>query len=244
MSRKGDHKKVKQIFEYTNQENLTCGQMGVKNNDCKKGKNPTLVDTNSGHEGSSPLLEAAWNGHTPICEYLLTQKANVEARNDNLNTALIYAAYNNHVDVIKVLLEHNASIKAQAKDGFHAAFLASRKGNLEVLKILLQNDDDVIDLKGWKGMTNLMIALESRQFDICKFLCTEKNPDVNLQDDEGRTALFFASKNNAVQIVEVLLNNGVMDFRNKDGKSALDIARELNNKKIVMKLEKHFTIEV
>ena len=67
---------------------------------------------------------------------------------------------------------------------------------------------------------------------------------MNLQDDEGRTALFFAGKNNAVQIVEVLLNNGAMDLRNKDGKSALDIARELNNKKIVIKLEKHFTIEV
>ena len=105
MSEKGDLEKIKQIFAYVNQENISVEEMGVKNNEVNQGKNPRLVDTNSGYNGNTPLILAARGGHHQICKYLITeQKANLEARDKNQWTAIIYAALFNKTEVIKVLL--------------------------------------------------------------------------------------------------------------------------------------------
>ena len=48
-----------------------------------------------------------------------------------------------------------------------------------------------------------------------------------MKDQDGNTALMKASKNGRIQVVELLLRKGAqINFKNKDGKSALDLATE------------------
>ena len=175
MSFKGDLEKIKQVFEYVNQEKISLEEMGVTNNEVNQGKKLTLVDINSGYRGSTPLMEAAANGHHNVCDYLITvQNANIEARDDDKRTAFICAARNNETEVIRVLLNHKINIKAKSKGGFNAAYWAASNGNLDVLKMLVEKDADVIDLKGWQREPRLIVGLREEWVDACKHLVEEK----------------------------------------------------------------------
>ena len=207
MSRKGDLDKIKQIFAYVNQENISVEEMGVKNNEINQGKKPTLVDAKGEFFGRTPLIEAAAAGEHQVCQYLLTEKkANVDARDDCQSTALIFAAtsadYANYLEVVKVLLKHNANAKIKDELGVHAAYEAARYGNIDALRMLVEKDGDVIDLKAWNGETPLIAASGEGKTDVCKYLIEEKNANVNLKDDQGKTALQHARNSKIIKILK------------------------------------------
>ena len=105
------------------------------------------------------------------------------------------------------------------------------------------NEYDVIDLKGIGGKTPLIVASMFGEVDVVKYLVTEKKADVNLQDNGGRTALYYASESecNEIDIVDILIKNGTKDLKDKiNNKSALDIAKEKRHEKIVKLLQAHF----
>ena len=196
MLKQGDLEKIKQIFSYVNQENISVEEMGVKNNEVNQGKKPRLVDCKCYTHGfgGTPLIYAAWFGHHQICKYLISeQQANLEARDDNQSTALIRAASTNKIEVIKVLLHHKADVKAMNIYGGHAAYCAACDGNLDALMMLMENDGDVIDLKGPNGETPLIAASRKGYVDLCKYLVEEKNANINLEDDDGKNALQHAT---------------------------------------------------
>ena len=179
LSSRGDLEKIKQIFAYVKRYNISMEEMGVKNDNYNQRKKQTLVDTNSFYRKRTPLISAARHGHHKVCNYLITEEnANIEARDDDQNTALILAAIHNRTEVIKVLLRHKANIKAQNKDKYHAAYWAAFHGNLEDLKMLVEKDRDVINLKGWHRQTPLTIASRRGNLDVCRFLW-KRNPQPN-----------------------------------------------------------------
>jgi len=224
MSEKGDLEKIKQIFAYVNQENISVEEMGVEINEVNQGKKPTLVDTNSGTyecppmipamcgiwklcDGRTPLILAALYGHHHVCQYLIKeQKANLEAKDDNRNTALICAASSNNLEVLKVLLKYKANCRAKGKDGCHAAYVAAFNGNVDALKMLVEKDGDVIDLKGPNGETPLITASKKGYVGLCKYLLEEKKANINLKDNDGKTALQHAEDLRIIGILKKVLS--------------------------------------
>ena len=65
--------------------------------------NPNLVFSKDG-TGLTPLHEAASQGHEDMAQYLLFNKAEVNARDDTGNTPLHMATYLGHKDVVELLL--------------------------------------------------------------------------------------------------------------------------------------------
>lgn len=59
---------------------------------------------------STPLMEAAQEGHLELVRYLLQAGANVHAQTQTGDTALAYACENGHTDVADLLLEYNADL--------------------------------------------------------------------------------------------------------------------------------------
>lgn len=59
---------------------------------------------------STPLMEAAQEGHLDLVKYLLQASANVHAQTQTGDTALTYACENGHTDVADLLLECNADL--------------------------------------------------------------------------------------------------------------------------------------
>ena len=99
------------------------------------------------------------------------------------------------------------NIKAQNKYGGHAAYYVALNGQSEILRLLIEKDNEVINLKGSFGCTPLIAASEEGKVDVCKYLIRKK-ADVNLQDDKGETAIQLASKNNHIEIVDILKQYG------------------------------------
>ena len=186
--------------------------MGVKNNEVNQGQKPTLVDTNSGHDRRTPLIIAAHCGHHQICQYLITeQKANLEARDDDQRTALICAAFFNKIEVITLLLHLKADVKAKDRYGCHAAYLAACNGYLDALKMLVENDGNVIDLRGYNGETPLIRASQRGMVDMCKYLVWEMKANINLRDNNGKSAIQYANR----KTIEILKNKGYKLLKNE-----------------------------
>jgi ankyrin repeat protein len=94
------------------------------------------------------------------------------------------------------------------------------------------------------GLTALMPAASWGHSDIVAALLA-KGAQVNLQDQEGRTALIWAAfgdggtKDSRVAVVKLLLANGAdVNLRNSAGKTALMIARDKARLEIVQLLQK------
>ena len=216
MAEKGDLEKVKQIFKCVDQESICGNEMGVTLSRFKawnepfQRQNPRLVDTSSGANGKTPLILAAENGHIDVCDYLIThQMANLKARDNNCNSALIHASWNNQIEVTKLIVNHSGNIRLQGAS--HAAYLAAQNGHLEVLKVLVEKDEAVVELTWELGQTPLIVASTHGRFDVCKYLITRKRTDVNKRDRFGYSALDIAVRRKYSDIVNILLNTEVKE---------------------------------
>jgi len=88
--------------------------------------------------GFTPLILAAYFGHTSIVKYLLEQGANVDQRDKNGWTALIYASYYNYYDIAQILLDHSASVNMQNSEGHTALYYAEQFRFDKMTEILKQ----------------------------------------------------------------------------------------------------------
>ena len=61
----------------------------------------------------TPLHLAASHGHLSVVEYLVNQKADINAINNDDWSPLHYAAINGHLNVVEYLVNQKANIKAK-----------------------------------------------------------------------------------------------------------------------------------
>jgi ankyrin repeat protein len=126
---------------------------------------------------------------------LLAHGADVNLRNTGGNTALIYAAARHLTGMIQILVKHGADINAQNNAGTTALMNASGA---------IDSVDDPATVQS----------------------VLENGADSNHSDHKGYTALMYAAEQGLNGAVHVLIAAGAdVDKRNKDGKTALELAR-------------------
>ena len=89
------------------------------------------------HDGSTPLILAAWAGHMETVQYLIQRGANVNAKTESGHTALTRACMNGHADIAQLLLKNGANPNCETSQGFTPLFLA--RENPQVKEVLLQH---------------------------------------------------------------------------------------------------------
>ena len=92
-----------------------------------------------------------------ICEFLLSQGADVNALSMWDYTTLHYAAISSDAKTAKVLITNKANINAKTENGFTPLHLASTSGNLEVLKVLIESGAN-LTLQDSEGKTPREVA--------------------------------------------------------------------------------------
>ncbi|MCX5925631.1 MAG: ankyrin repeat domain-containing protein [Candidatus Dependentiae bacterium] len=77
-----------------------------------------------------------------IVALLLDHKADIEAKDDDGNTALLVAAWND-VEIVKLLLDRTADIEATNNQGETALMIAASEGTVDTVKLLLERGADL-----------------------------------------------------------------------------------------------------
>ena len=100
------------------------------------------------------FLKLCKSGNVGKVEEAIKDGANVNAKDNDGNTALMWAAYNGHTERVKLLIEHGANINAKDNDGETALMQAAFYGYIEIVKLLLEYGASVNDKdnEGWTAL--------------------------------------------------------------------------------------------
>ncbi|NXD94293.1 KANK4 protein, partial [Chaetorhynchus papuensis] len=162
----------------------------------------------SSHESSSPEVVAAYLGALgDIQPQLLDTVVNLPDRNGN--TALHYSVSHSNFPVAKLLLDTGVCcLDLQNRAGYTAVMLTplatpETRQDMEVVMRLLKEGD--VNLRAAQGgQTALMLGVSHERDDMVRALLSCQ-ADVNLQDEEGTTALMVACRQGNADIVRLLL---------------------------------------
>ena len=176
-------------------------------------------------DGSTPLMEAAFEGDVAQVQRLLKEGANVKATNAYGVNAMQLAADTANTELIRLLLKAGADPESPNADGETALHLVARSGNLEAAKLLLKAGAKVNSRETFGEQTPLMWAAARRHPEMVELLLS-KGADVNARgairdyrrvataesraaprDRGGFTPLMYAARDNCGECVEVLLKH-------------------------------------
>jgi len=179
-----------------------------------------LIDAGADINGTcscciTPLMVGAITGDLGIVQFLVNSGADVNKGDDCCDTALVKAAYHDRFEVFKYLFyltnsvqqrNHALKILIQLKKLIRAA----HKGNIEQLLECSLGWLNV-DTTNNEGKTALMVAASSGHAKAVIFLLSV-NADVNIEDNEGNTALSYAIIAKNQEIIQLLQEAGARAF--------------------------------
>ncbi|NXX36615.1 KANK4 protein, partial [Nicator chloris] len=162
----------------------------------------------SSHKSSSPEVVAAYlEALGDIQAQLLEAVVNLPDRNGN--TALHYSVSHSNFPVAKLLLDTGVCcLDLQNRAGYTAVMLTplaapETRQDMEVVMRLLKEGN--VNLRAAQGgQTALMLGVSHDRDDMVRALLSCQ-ADVNLQDEEGTTALMVACRQGNADIVRLLL---------------------------------------
>ena len=152
------------------------------------------------------------------------------------NTALIKASYEGFSDIVKALIKAGANPNVQNNVGNTALIIATRMNDIYTVKAIL--DEFIItDEFGKSGRyyKNPKTGQEMMLLDTAKNIIIKV--DVNIQNNDGVTALLNACNNNNLDMVKLLLDKGAdPNIKNNFQSTALHDAVYKGNKDVVIAL--------
>ncbi|NXT20881.1 KANK4 protein, partial [Syrrhaptes paradoxus] len=162
----------------------------------------------SSRKSSSPEVVAAYlEALGAVQPQLLAMVVNLADRNGN--TALHYSVSHSNFPIAKLLLDTGVCrLDLQNRAGYTAVMLtplaaAETAEDMEVVMKLLKEGD--VNLRAAQGgQTALMLGVSHERDDMVRALLSCQ-ADVNLQDEEGTTALMVACRQGNADIVRLLL---------------------------------------
>ncbi|NXY70774.1 KANK4 protein, partial [Glareola pratincola] len=198
----------------------------------------------SSRKSSSPEVVAAYlKALEAVQPQLLEMVVNLADRNGN--TALHYSVSHSNFPIAKLLLDTGVCrLDLQNRAGYTAVMLtplaAAETGeDMEVVMKLLKEGD--VNLRAAQGgQTALMLGVSHERDDMVRALLSCR-ADVNLQDEEGTTALMVACRLGNADIVRLLLAQPgcQVALTDKGGNSALSLAQRAAHGDIAELLRAH-----
>jgi len=255
-----------------------CGEIhdAAKAGDLEKVKallkaNPDLVFSKDEHDpayGGTPLHLAVRYDHKDVVEFLLTSRADVDAKDMYANTPLQWAAMMDDKDLVELLLTNKAEVNVAGLYGWTPLHEAAARGYKDVVKLLLTNKANV-NVRNDGGWTPLDLAAFSGNKEMAKLLLQVSNAQYNIYDvtgaddlnkvkallqtdpklayakaplgsGSGVTPLHIAAQAGCKDIVELLLEKGAnVNATNIINATPLHLAVEHDHKDVAELLRQH-----
>ncbi|MBF0329643.1 MAG: ankyrin repeat domain-containing protein [Nitrospirae bacterium] len=206
----------------------------------------------------APLLEAVREGNLKKVKAILKEislgshKDRVNEKGRTGETSLSIAAAKGNLKIVKLLIANGAAVDKGKESGNRTALIeASGQGHVAIVRYLIAKGADV-NVKS-QGITALLAASNlgtttygppGDKAETIRVLL-ENGADVNVQDESWmetkRTPLMYAvMQGNASLVKEILSKGAKLDFFDKNGDTALAIAKKEGLDYIVQILEKAF----
>eukprot|EP00094_Tigriopus_californicus_P011802 TCALIF_11400-PA protein Name:"Similar to Tnks Tankyrase-1 (Mus musculus)" AED:0.04 eAED:0.04 QI:0/0.85/0.75/0.87/0.71/0.5/8/1134/1190 len=211
---------------------------------------------------STPLHFAAGYNRVGVVEFLLSNQADVHAKDKGGLVPLHNACSYGHYEVTELLVKHGASVNVSDLWKFTPLHEAAAKGKYEIVKLLLKHgadptkknrdghtpidlvkegDQDILDLL--QGDSALLDAAKRGNLTRVQKLLTADN--INCRDSQGRnsTPLHLAAGYNNLEVAEFLLENGAdVNAQDKGGLIPLHNASSYGHLDIAALLIKFKTV--
>ncbi|XP_064633191.1 ankyrin-2-like [Lineus longissimus] len=164
-------------------------------------------------------------GQTRIVEALIKYGADVRHKinfndGEELNVSLMHNVSRYHRnDMIKILAVAGTPLDSQTNEGITPLMMAVEGPNIELMKFLLEKGADVNLQDETHDMTALMRTAEDGLIQATRLLLNTRRCDLDIQDDEGLTALHSALTYGNEVVAHMLIDHGA-DVNLKSGRVA------------------------
>ena len=197
------------------------------------GTDVTKVDKNGNTLLNKAVLDKA---DVAVVKYLITQGANIHAKNNYGVTPLHWAADTGHIATAQYLISQGADVNAQDDENKSPLHWAAYKGHVEFVKFLVSQGAN-IDATGKNGKSLLHTTVQRGHVEVAKYLVSQK-ANVNAKDKDRNTPLHLAAYFGHVEVAKYLVAQGA-DINAKDrcGTTPLDDAKRENHTAVVRYLE-------
>ena len=155
------------------------------------GAGPSTLDAKD-HDHFTPLIHATVHDQLTCVERLLSYHARINPSSESDHVPLNLSCQHGHVDIVRLLLENQAQILCDA-EGLFPQHLVARSGRDPQLLLTLKgygaNLNELDRLNQW---TPLFHAA-SEGHVACLRTLLDHGAQVDILDDEGRSALYYAA---------------------------------------------------
>ena len=152
------------------------------------------ADVNAiGNDGKRPLHQAVVEMEE-VARALVKAGAEIDAQDNDGNTPLMYACMKAKEETVLWLLKAGADDKLQNNEGRTAEDMAAKRGYSRALELMAAD--------------TLLQACKNNQKRSVQVILKRGGMDINERDGECYTPLIYACRNNALEIVKMLLDNG------------------------------------
>lgn len=177
-----------------------CIEFGVK------------VDVEATGTKQTALMWACLKGHVHVAQALIAAGANIEHQDSLGATSLIVAVQHKQYWTILLLMrisKERALLRIKDNNGCGPAHWAAYKGDQVALKLLDYFEADLLAVDNM-GMLPMHRAANASQFSVMEFLL-EKQSDINLRNNDGKTVIDIAKANNTLGYFMRLKNSTSLD---------------------------------
>jgi ankyrin repeat protein len=183
------------------------------------------------------LIKAASKGDSGVVEALLDSGADINARDEQNQTALHQAASRGHTAVVQLLLEHGADVNAKNLFGQTPLLMPVYRGFLDTVQALLNAGADIEARSGATGHTPLL-AVSCGPTKVAEALL-EEGADIKAKGEAYQeTALMLAAISGNKAIVKALLEKGAdVKAASTTGRTAMLLAEALGHAEVVKLLQ-------
>ncbi|QOD38817.1 ankyrin repeat domain-containing protein [Candidatus Wolbachia massiliensis] len=210
----------------------------------------TNIDDNY-ERSRTPLHIAIGRKQLEIAKLLVKSGANVNAKTknhgkDNL-TPMHFAVFADTPEFIELLSSNGAIInERESVEGYTPLHLAALYGNKNIIQTLVDKGQNIEDVDN-NGRTALFLAIRQcteaendSRIEVIKYLIGSLKADITTKDNNNNTVLFPAANNCHEEVVKLIIEQYIkifgkdqlksfIDYKNKDGMDALDIALNSEN---------------
>ena len=199
------------------------------------------INTKTSH-GRTALIYACDHKASPqIAKYLIDNGADLDAQEEDRETALTYASMYGRISIVKYLINAGADVNKQGGYGRTPLHYAGTPGGwsdhyLEIVKLLLEHGADPNALAGGDNPLMELIWCDKFDIEIAKLLI-DYGTDLNYEGSFGKTALTRAADKGRLELVKLIKEKiGKSEDSSVDLQSALQEAFRADKKDVVMYL--------